>query len=262
MGWLQVGAQVVPAIPPGYMLAPPVIKDTVPRWVRKVNLQPHEFITFKPETEVDGIRYGPVLKFQGAVSKDVLVNKRDSILAASRLFARQIKKRLRWKNKGIGVTLSALYFDRACANAGMSRRIIYTIIGRECKLYSDTSFDDSNRLDSAISSRLHLFPLQPGQYFIYDHEANVIILDKVTPKCVKDWYYRYDTTLTPATKVTYMVLFEVVQHSFPKVSGVACGCTAPWGEYHVDATLMTLKQESLRTQYDWIYQEYRKGRYP
>ena len=257
---LQVGAQVK-STPPAPQGLSPVIRQQVPRWVRKINLSPNESIYFQPKKETEPLTGRPILKMNAAVSKSALIEKGDSILMASQEFSKQIIKRHRLKRKAPELLLSTLYFDRACVNAGLSRRITYVIKGRTCTMQTDSSFDDSSVLDTAIAGRMQSFFLLPTQFLFYDAAANAVILETITPKCVKDWYYRSDPENTPAVKVTYRVLFEIVQHDFPKVTAVGCGCTAPYGEYKVDVTGMFLKHENLRTQYDSIYKAYRKGKY-
>ena len=258
MGWLRAGAQVRPAPPDSQQFAPTVIPNKIPKWMRKINLSPNEHVEFQPQKQVDR----PILRLNAAVPKSALIEKGDSILMASRQFSKQIAKKHRLKRKASPLIVSTLYFDRACVNAGLSRRIIYLIRGRKCKMQTDSIFDDSSQLDSAITSRLHSFYLLRSQFFFYDSAANAIILETITPRCVKDWYYRNDPENTPAVKVTYRVLFEIVQHSFPQFAAVGCGCIAPFGEYYVDVTVLNLNHENLRNKYDTIYQDYRRGRYP
>jgi hypothetical protein len=258
MAWLPVGAQVQPALPDSQQFAPRVIPNKIPKWVQRIDLSANEHVEFQPQKQLDG----PILRMSAAVPKSALMEKGDSILIASRQFSMQIAKRHRLKRKAPALIVSALYSDRACVNAGLSRRLTYVIKRRHCKMQTDSTFDDSSILDSAITSRLHSFYLKPYQFLLYDSATNAIILETITPRCVKDWYYINDRENTPAVRATYRVLFEVVQHNFPQFVAVGCGCKAPFGEYRVDATALFLNHENLRNKYDTIYQEYRKGRYP
>lgn len=257
---LQVGAQVK-STPPASQGLSPVIPQHIPRWVRKVNLSPNESLYIQSTKEVKPLTGRPILKMNAAVHKSALIENGDSILMASQEFSKQISKRRLFQKKPREILLSTLYFDRACLNAGLSRRITYLIKGRTCTMLTDSSFDDSWELDTAIAGRMQSFFLLPTQFLIYDAAGKAIILKTITPKCVKDWYYRSDPENTPAVKVTYRVLFEIVQHDFPKITAVGCGCAAPHGEYRVEATGMFLKHDNLRTQYDSIYKAYLKGKY-
>jgi hypothetical protein len=258
--WLQADAQVQPASP---LLEhfPRVMRKKVPRWVRNLNLYPNEFVKYQPRKELRFVSSMPVLKLNVAINKSVFTENGDSILIASQEFNKQILKSRRLKIMPRPLLVSAFYFDRACINAGLSRRITYVVKGRTCQLQTDSSFDDSSELDSAITSRLHLFDLLPHQFLSYDAATKAITLQNITPKCIKDRYYRADPENTPAIKVTYRVLFEIVQNSFPKFDAVGCGCTAPHGEYKVEITGLSLNHENLRDCYDAIYQAYRQGRY-
>jgi hypothetical protein len=260
--WLRMDAQLKREIATSMPLVPRIIKDTVPKWMCRINLHPHEWVDFQPAKNIDYVLYGPLLSFQSAVSKSVLLEQSDSILKASRFFSETIAKTLRLKKRASTLTVSTFYFDRACANAGLSRRLIYLIKGRKCKLVSDTSFDDSNRLDKEVSTRLHSFYLLPNQFFFYDRAEQAIVLDNITPLCFKDMFFSNSPDRTPASNMISRVLFEVVQRSFPQFIAVGCGCTSPYGEYHVDNTVLHLNHENLYKKYDSLYQDYSEGRWP
>ena len=263
IGWLNLSAQVLPASPINSQLAPRIIIDSIPNWMYKIVLQPNEWVRLRKGKSVEQIYFGPILQFKAALTKEALVNRGDSILKESDLFGRKLAKTVHLKKRGVPLTISALYFDRACLNAGISRRFIYVIKGRKCRLKSDSTFDDSFELDSAVSARLQSFPLLPNQYFSYDGgNMKTISLHTILTECHKDLHLSSDTDNTPARKVTSRVLFEIVQRDFGKFDAVGCGCTAPRGEYHVDITGLLLNQENLRNQYDSLYKDYREFRWP
>ena len=165
MCWLRVGAQVQP-VSPAPQLPARVIRQKVPRWLRKIQLSANETIYFQPRKEAEPLTGRPILKLNAAVNKSALTEKSDSILTASQEFSMQIAKRRRLNRKAPELLLSTLYSDRACVNAGLSRRITYVIKGRTCTMQTDSSFDDSSVLDSAIASRMRSFFFAANSIFI------------------------------------------------------------------------------------------------
>ena len=247
---------------PGSAERPPVgtgaDRDTVPAWVRAIPLLPNENMFFKKGKTLDYVYFSPSITFQAAVSKAVLTGKRDSIRKASRSFVKGIAVRLHLK-KGIKLTVGTGYFDRCRGNAGVARRIVYIINGCKVKLYTDSTFDDTAQLDSAVSSRLGSFYLAPDEYIAYLKEEKAFLLCKITTQCHKDEPLPNEPQFTWASKTATRILFEVVQRDFPKFKSVGCGCTDPWSDHYAGTTQLTLDELDLEHNYESNYRDFKRG---
>lgn len=251
-------AQPVDTLPPRNAQ---VKTDTVPKWVRAIHLLPNESLTFDKGKYLDNNYVTPCLRLQACIPKAVLMNKGDSILEASRLFVKGVADNLHLR-KGTMLTAATLYFDRLRGNAGMVRRMVYLINGRKLKLLSDSAFDDSWQLDSAVSSRLDSFSLAPNEYIMYLKEERAIVLYNITTRCSRDEPLASDSQTTWANKTATRILFEVVKHDYPKFKSIGCGYSNPWGMYYIHAARLMLEQLDLDHNYEAEYQEYKEHPWP
>lgn len=247
---------------PGSAERPPVAtgadRDTVPAWVRAIPLQPNENVYFKKGKTLDHVYFSASIMLQAAVTKAVLTGKRNVIRKASRSFVKGIADSLHLK-KGTKLTVGTGYFDRCRGNAGVSRRLVYLINGRKIKLYTDSTFDETARLDSAVSSRLDSFYLAPDEYIVYLKEEKAFLLCKITAQCHKDEPLPNEPEFSWASKTATRLLFEVVRRDFPKFKSVGCGCTDPWSNHYAGTSALTLDKFDLEHNYESDYQHYKRG---
>jgi hypothetical protein len=258
MGWLKVGAHVknaLPASPPGYAH---LGTDTLPKWVQGIRLLPNERLRFEPETIKNGVKYLPALLVQAAIPKTALVSKQDSILVASQLLVKDISDSLHLKN-GSEFTVIVVYADRCREGAGLSRRLDYLINGRKIKLEADKSIDETANLDSAISSRLDLFPLEPNEFFLYNKQRKTLVLNTITERCNKEERVTSNLPDTWGEVNNMRILFEVVQRDYTTLQGVAYSCVDAWGVNDGTDSQSLFSQLDLEKNYGSMYRYYKKN---
>lgn len=253
MCWLHVGAHVQNVLPGHFQTR----IDTLPKWVQTIKLLPNQTLLYDPETTVNGQKYMAALRLQSFIPKAALVDKRDSILQASRLFVKGISDTLRL-TYGSEMTVTTCYIDRCRAGAGISRNIEYVLNGRKIQLDTDSSFDESNNLDSAISSRLEQYPIDPNQYFMYDKKRETIILQTLTDRCTIGEPVKNNTPDIWAQVINLHILFEVVQRDYSKLQGVSCGCIDPRGKQGGSESHWKFAEMQLEKNYESMYRDYKE----
>lgn len=252
--WLHVDAQVQPASaapPENPVLDSNLMREHVPRWLKAIQLRPNESLQFEPGKLIGRRFIWPSLRLQVAMSKTVLKKKKDSLFRAARSFVNRMRDSLHL-NKTSKVLISIYYFDKYRYNAGLSRQILYNIDGRNTRVTDSTS-DETGRIDSAINSRLDSFRLMPNQYLTHNRNGKVIGICNITSTCKKDIPYAGKPNLSEAKVGALRLLFEVIQYDYPRFTGVGFVCIDPWGGYSDDPTGFYFERMDLAHGYNDMY---------
>jgi hypothetical protein len=251
---MHVTAQTAPVVKAKPSVNSNFQSDTVTNWMRSIPLLHNECIALKRPKILDYIYVPMLLNFQAAIDKAVLINKRDSLYKAAGLFVKAMRKSLHL-NKTSKVVIGVLYFDKYRCNAGLSRSLVFFINGHKT-IITDTTYDDSSLMDSAVSSRLETITLAPNQYILVDHEKQALSICSITKKCDKDEALTGDPIYTRARIAALLLLFEVLQRDFSKYKAVAYACIDPLGARKTESTGYDIALMDLIHQYNALYLDY------